>query len=406
MKQPPQAHLPAGPSHRIPSLDGLRAISIAIVLAAHAAETQNLRVEPYSHALYGFGAFGVKVFFVISGFLITTLLLNEERKRGRISLGMFYFRRTFRIWPVAYTYILVIALMSAFGLAEIPKHNLIYALTFTMNHAQNGAWITGHLWSLAVEEQFYLLWPLVFLLTGYRGRWMSCLGIVIAAPLLRIGTILYAPRAFDVMQSSLLFLGDAIAIGCLLALFSGPLSKSASAKRFFESRWFFLVPILAVAMYATLQSNLWPKFHFAIGDTISLLCIAATIWRVISWQDWATRILNSRIFVFVGVLSYSLYVWQQIFLDETGRFWINRFPQNLVAAFITAVLSYYVVETPSCGFVSVSRPAYAPAAPIGANRRVTSPAFSRAHLTGCKLSSKYSRTFRLVTCEDEHSSRS
>jgi peptidoglycan/LPS O-acetylase OafA/YrhL len=103
---------------------------------------------------------------------------------------------------------------------------------------------------------------------------------------------------------------------------------------------------MAVAMYATLQSNLWPKFHFAIGNTISLLCVAAVIWRVISWQDWATRILNSRVFVFVGILSYSLYVWQQIFLDESGRFWINRFPQNLVLAFLAAAFSYYVVETP------------------------------------------------------------
>jgi peptidoglycan/LPS O-acetylase OafA/YrhL len=340
------APLAAGPSHRIPSLDGLRAVSIAIVLAAHAAETQNLRFEPYSHALYAFGAFGVKVFFVISGFLITTLLLNEERKRGRISLGMFYFRRTFRIWPVAYAFILVIALMSAFGLTQIPKHNLIYALTFTMNHVRNGAWVTGHLWSLAVEEQFYLVWPLVFLLTGYRARVIACMSIVIAAPLLRIGTLIYAPDIYQAMESSLLYLGDAIAIGCLLALLAGQLSKGERAKRFFESRWFFLVPIMAVAMYATLQSSLWPKFHLAIGNTISLLCIAATIWRVICWQDWATRILNSRVFVFVGILSYSLYVWQQIFLDETGRFWINRFPQNLVLAFLAAIFSYYVVETP------------------------------------------------------------
>lgn len=346
MKPLAETPLPAGPSHRIPSLDGLRAVSIAIVLAAHVAETQNLHFEPYSHALYAFGAFGVKVFFVISGFLITTLLLNEERKRGRISLGMFYFRRTFRIWPVAYTYILVIAILSALGLAQIPKHNLIYALTFTMNHNQNGAWVTGHLWSLAVEEQFYLVWPLVFLLTGCRGRIMSCMSIVVAAPLLRIGTLLYAPDVFQTMESSLLYLGDAIAIGCLLALFAGQLSQSERARRFFESRLFFLVPIMAVAMYATLQSSLWPRFHLALGNTISLLCIAATIWRVIYWQDWATRILNGRVFVFAGILSYSLYVWQQIFLDEAGRFWVNRFPQNLVLAFLAAMFSYYVVETP------------------------------------------------------------
>lgn len=333
-------------SHRIPSLDGLRAISIAIVLLAHVAETKNLRFEPYSHALYSFGSFGVKVFFVISGFLITTLLLNEERKRGSISLGMFYFRRTFRIWPVAYTFILVVALMGVWGLVTIPNHNLVYALTFTMNHVRHGTWATGHLWSLAVEEQFYLVWPLVFLCTGFRTRWMSCLSIVIAAPILRITTLLFAPKIYNTMQASLLYVGDAIAIGCLLALFSGQLRQSARANRFFTSRWFFVVPLFAIAMYSTLETHLWPKFHFAIGNTISLFCIAATVWRVISWQDWTTRILNSRVFVFVGVLSYSLYVWQQIFLDESGKLWINRFPQNIVLAFATATISYYAVEQP------------------------------------------------------------
>ncbi len=333
-------------SHRIPSLDGLRAISIAIVLLAHVSGTIDLRLEPYTHALYGFGSFGVKVFFVISGFLITTLLLNEESKRGRISLGMFYLRRTFRIWPVAYTFILVVALLEAARLISLPPHNLIYALTFTTNHAPEGAWWTGHLWSLAVEEQFYFVWPLVFLLTGARARRLSCLAIVVLAPILRITTLLYAPRVYDAMQASLLYVGDAIAMGCLLALFSGWLCENDRAKRFFGSKYFVAVPVLAVAMYATLQSNLWPKFHFAIGNTLSLACIAATIWRVISWQDWATRILNSRPFVFIGVLSYSLYVWQQIFLSEAGRFWINRFPQNIVAAFAVSLASYYLVETP------------------------------------------------------------
>ena len=154
--------------HRIKSLDGLRAISIFIVLAAHVAETANLRHEPYTRFVSNVGSFGVKIFFVISGFLITTLLLAEERRNGRISLGMFYLRRAFRILPVAYLFVGVVAALMVMGRIVLPDHNLLYAVTFAMNMAPEGTWWTGHLWSLAIEEQFYLVWPVVFLLTGMR----------------------------------------------------------------------------------------------------------------------------------------------------------------------------------------------------------------------------------------------
>jgi peptidoglycan/LPS O-acetylase OafA/YrhL len=334
------------PSHRIPSLDGLRAVSILIVLLSHASGTVHFKQLPLSHVWFAFGPFGVKVFFVISGFLITMLLLKEEKARGRISLGNFYFRRAFRILPVAYTFILTLAILSAAGLVFLPKYNLLFAATFTMNHVRQGSWLTGHLWSLSIEEQFYLVWPLVFLIAGAKVREWCCVAAVFIAPLLRAATYYFAPPVFDAMQESLLFMGDAIAMGCLLALWAPRLEASSAWRRVIDSRWFFLAPILAVASYATLNHNLWPGFYFAIGDSVCLVSIAAVVWREIHRIHWSTKFLNFRPVVYVGVLSYSLYVWQQIFLNIFSTQWVNRFPQNLLFAFAAAAVSYHFIETP------------------------------------------------------------
>lgn len=334
------------PAGRIPSLDGLRAISIAVVLAAHVSGTANLQLSPYTHMLSNVGPFGVKVFFVISGYLITTLLLKEEQRYGRISIGDFYLRRAFRIWPVAYLFILVVAILASRGSLNLPSYNLVFASTFTMNHAPEGVWWTGHLWSLAVEEQFYVIWPPIFALCSLRGRLVSCIAIVCLAPVFRIVSAVYAPGISSVMAQSLLFVGDAIAIGCLLALLAPRLCESQLVKRTVGSNWFAVVPIVALAMYSTLSSSLWPMFHAALGDSICLICVAATLWRVVNWNDPVSRLLNSRPFVTVGVLSYSLYIWQQLFLNKFSTHWLNHFPQNMVLTFITAAISYRFIEIP------------------------------------------------------------
>jgi peptidoglycan/LPS O-acetylase OafA/YrhL len=337
----PQKGIP----HRIPSLDGCRAISILLVILSHLCDTPSFQAfNPYARMIYHFGPFGVKVFFVISGFLITTLLLNEERKNGRISIKMFYIRRAFRIWPVAYTFILVLAILTWKNWITLPPHNLLYASTFLINHIQNGSWFTGHFWSLAIEEQFYVVWPLVFLFTARRGRLVSCLLILSLAPVLRTLSYVYEPGIFAAMQQSLLFKGDAIAVGCLLALFAKELEASRMVHRIITLRWFFVIPVLSVIMYMTLKPL--PVFYWAAGESISLLCIAATIWRVIHVRDAAFWLLNTKPLVTIGVLSYSLYVWQQLFLNPTSDTVFNRLPVNLLLVCGVAAFSYYFIESP------------------------------------------------------------
>ncbi len=330
---------------RIPSLDGCRAISILLVVVAHLCETPAFQgFTPYSRLMFHFGPFGVKVFFVISGFLITNLLLNEERRHGVVSIKEFYIRRAFRIWPVAYAYLLVVAFLAWRHVIVVAPHHFIYAGTFLMNHIQKANWFTGHFWSLAIEEQFYVVWPIAFLLTARRGRLICCWLILFLAPLLRTVAYLYEPALYGEMQLSLLFMGDAIAIGCLLALLSRELETSRIVHRIIHLRYFFVIPVLSVIMYTALK--LFPVFYFAAGQSIALLCIAATLWKVMHVRDVAFRFLNTWPLVKIGVFSYSLYVWQQLFVNPTSPSVLKYLPLNLLLVCVATTFSYYCVEVP------------------------------------------------------------
>jgi peptidoglycan/LPS O-acetylase OafA/YrhL len=113
-----------------------------------------------------YGSFGVRIFFVISGFLITGLLLNERERTGTISLPDFYVRRAYRILPAAYVFMLA---MIAAHWHALSWSSIFAALTYSSNYLHEKNWVLGHLWSLSVEEQFYLLWPLPWCCSFARG---------------------------------------------------------------------------------------------------------------------------------------------------------------------------------------------------------------------------------------------
>ncbi|MDO8941596.1 MAG: acyltransferase, partial [Desulfobacterales bacterium] len=183
---PPKKPLSAD---HIPSLDGLRAISITLVLLGHLSGTQgfvrlNLGVGDYAHL-------GVVVFFVISGFLITRLLLSEHAKRGSISLKLFYARRTLRLFPASYAFVGCVWLLWLAGIVPLQSRDLWHAVTYTVNYAPDIAWSVGHLWSLSVEEQFYLLWPFAFVTMGpRRASWVAG-GVILLGPVARVVALLF-----------------------------------------------------------------------------------------------------------------------------------------------------------------------------------------------------------------------
>ncbi len=333
---------------RIPSLDGLRAVSIAMVCFAHLAGT---RFFPSLVATRrDLGNLGVRIFFVISGFLITTLLLKEFAESGRISLRMFYLRRAFRIFPCAYTYIGIIALLSLAGVATpLSGFHLLHAVTYIVNYDPHRPWCLIHLWSLSVEEQFYLMWPVVLcVLRPKKALWFAAAALLLS-PAIRLSMWLWIPSLRWSVGTAFQTNADALAAGCVLAGIWPWLSRNQSYLRFLKSRIFLVVPLAGMAAAFLLSQEEGPLMilSLAFGQTVLNLAIALCIDRSVHYPETNSgKLLNWRPAVFIGLLSYSLYLWQEPFLNRLGTSLINWFPFNLLLAFGAALGSYYLIEQP------------------------------------------------------------
>jgi peptidoglycan/LPS O-acetylase OafA/YrhL len=333
---------------RLPSLDGLRALSILLVLLAHATHTAQFPEFPGRTALNEQGTTGVLVFFVISGFLITSLLLGEEDKKDRVSLKHFYLRRSVRILPVYGCLVLVVFLLDCWHDWAVRPANYWQALTYTTGFFDLDSWVLSHTWSLAVEEHFYLLWPLAFVLLPTRLRFHLAWAVVLFGPLLR--AVAHRMGWFILGNFSFLGRGDAIMWGCLAALYVRhfPLRvQQALTYRPFAGRWLALGVIAGVSIAN--HVDLLPRLRIPLG--VSATAIAAT-YLICSYtrveSGWDFQALNHPVLVSLGVLSYSLYIWQQVFLfpRSSQPLWWQSFPQNLVLVGIVAYVSYRCIETP------------------------------------------------------------
>lgn len=315
-------------SSRIAGLDGLRAVSIGLVLFCHMCNGWWLAV---------YGAFGVSVFFVLSGFLITSLLCLEEDRHGVISLAGFYLRRALRILPPAILFLMVVQALGSIGRADVWPGDLLHSLLFVRNMTPGGGH-TGHFWSLAIEEQFYLLWPLVFLLLRSDKR-----RLVFVASLFVVSPFWYFMRvhlqtgqinsgAFDIRSVWLL-------AGCTLALLRRD-EKCAHALRapLFQHA---TIPWLGVGLICYASSTLFRMGAFApLTQSVGVvLVINYAVEHSGGFLNWAPM-------VWLGNLSYSLYLWQQIFCWQSKLGLLGHFPVNLVGAVAAASCSFYFLERP------------------------------------------------------------
>ncbi len=325
---------------RIPSLDGLRALSIMLVLFGHLNGTRGFGT--HLEQLGDVANLGVRVFFVISGFLITSLLLKEEQ----VQLGQFYWRRFYRIFPPFYFYLLVLfGLSSARLLAAIPASDFGWAATYTTNFRIERSWLIGHTWSLSVEEQFYLLWPGLLALVGRRRAMVAALGVLLVTPLIRVGWNFLLPAWRPLIGEAFPTIADSIATGCLLAGFRSRLHAHPLYQRALASS--ALVPLLVLTLFAINTQHIHPLPFWLAGETMLNVGVAFLIDRAVTRPDTALgAILNFGPLARIGVVSYSLYLWQQVFLDRSSSHWIAAFPQNLGLAMASGFAGYYLVEKP------------------------------------------------------------
>jgi peptidoglycan/LPS O-acetylase OafA/YrhL len=350
------------PPHRIPSLDGLRAVSIMLVMYAHWGLTKRVPLLdrlPSAQYKY-FGPLGVTMFFVISGFIITTLLMSEQRRNATIDLKDFYLRRTLRIFPAYYLYLAVIAVSAAFGIVAVTHRDLIMSALYLRDYFPHTTDWTNHTWSLAVEEQFYLIWPLLLCWLDRKHLIRVCLVVIALSPLVRILTYVLTPGLRDAIPIMFHTRADALMFGCLAAL----TRFDAGAVRFhaiFARRG---GPIWALVAVGVLSPLLYARLHggylFAVGDTLSGACVAVLlIWAIDHRSSPVGRFLNWQPIVTLGTLSYSLYIWHVVFIAPIAGV-IIAFPLNVILTFVVAWCSYRGIEVPVIALRRRFRPPHPP----------------------------------------------
>jgi len=270
-----------------PELDGLRTVSILLVVSLH---TTDPLWEPLR------GNVGVTIFFVISGFLITTLLLREEVERGGASIRAFYIRRAFRILPVYYValvaYVVLIGVLDLKAGAADLWHALPYYLTYQNDFAPMGSGF-GHTWSLAIEEKYYLVWPLTFSIVTLRShRLPITLALIVltsVASLSSRGQYLatYAP----------------ILCGCLVALLMHKPSTYEILCRLATTPLLVVLVGLLVLQSAVFETDNTGHVHVVFGALVAL-----AMPGVLIGPTWVKPLFNNRVARYIGTRSYAVYL--------------------------------------------------------------------------------------------------
>ncbi len=334
-------------SRNIPSLDGLRAVSVLMVIGAHmnGSLTRLIPFVPFWLFLV-WGALGVQMFFVISGFLITQILLKELNSTGTVSLKRFYFRRAMRIFPPFYVYMAVALALTLAGLFAGELRAFVVAATYTWNYLGGGSELLEHTWSLSLEEQFYLLWPAALVFLGTRKSIRLAVWVILLSPLSRIVTYYAAPHHRALLNAMLHTGLDSIMFGCLLAILWNHLRFNELIRPLVRG-WvaalaaafvFVLGPVLLGARFRG-------SYTLVFGFTLNALCLSLILLYVVRVPGSRVgRLLNTPVLRHLGVISYSLYLWQEMF---TGVNSVRFFPWSLAAILACAELSYWLVERPS-----------------------------------------------------------
>jgi peptidoglycan/LPS O-acetylase OafA/YrhL len=267
----------------------------------------------------GVGGDGVAIFFVLSGFLITSHLVAEHTRFGSISLSRFYIRRFFRLMPIAWLYLAIVAAIGQLGLPEAVACLGFYRQAFRPPPFS----LTGHFWSLSCEEDFYMLWPGVLVALGLRrAPWVAA-----AAPVM-LGLGVLHSGEWGYISS---FIRTPIMLGCALAF--------VPRRR---------IPMHATLVGAALVSLVGLMFcrHTPVLGEMKYLVVAFLLWSTVQGVcSPVCRVLCSRPLTSLGVVSYSLYIWHNLTFRLPLKLMIAT-PVKFAIAVVASYLSYRLIESP------------------------------------------------------------
>jgi peptidoglycan/LPS O-acetylase OafA/YrhL len=338
-----------GESFYIPSLDGIRALAFLLVFLSHIGLGDRIP-----------GGFGVTAFFFLSGYLIVTLLRAEADRDGSFSLKMFYARRVLRIFPPCYLVLVIAVILNALGI--VPGGRSLAGLAAEFFYVTNYYTLaggnaipkgTGVLWSLAVEEHFYLFFPIVYIilrrLYPRPAHQAVILGWFCAAMLLwRCVLIIHfhAPSTRTFLATDTRF--DSILFGCILAIYGNP---AVDRTRVQEHVWKWILLPIAIGVLVLTFTDRSDVFRDTLRYTLQGIALFPVFITAVRYPRWLVfRILNLRIVRFVGVLSYTLYLVHYIVIETIDR-WRLGSPLvqgilSLTISLLVAVAIYYLVERP------------------------------------------------------------
>lgn len=329
--------------NRITYLDGIRGAAALLVMISH-YWGHNYKI------LLPLGPIGVELFFVLSGFLITGILLKA--KESDRYYAVFYGRRAVRIFPLYYAYLIFHFYVFPWfsGDSAVPFANQVWSYAFLENISQtfyqgltSGP---GHFWSLAVEEQFYLVWPLFVRRCSIRTTVTCCLLVVVLAPVLRY--ILYDNGVL--VYSLTITRADSLALGALVAL-SFHTSSERSWNLYRITGLVGLLGIAVIGIFYRAEGAVWVQaVRYTFGPLFFAGLIAECVRPVGGFIQNSLRYLFSLSpLVYAGVISYSLYVWHLVVFrfyegSSLGGFW--QFLAAWSSVLICAMLSFYIIESP------------------------------------------------------------
>jgi len=337
---------------RIGTLDGWRGVAILLVIAGHGAHFSRYKDELWANLW----CLGVDIFFVLSGYIITRKFIEEREKSSTIDLGSFYIRRAFRILPLVCAYLGTLCIISLFvNLLDFHWSEVAGSLFFFRNYqlaAMQRGFYTTHFWSLSIEEHFYLLWPALFLWLGNRrSLWFAGIGAAGCSlwrlydcthPHSWIGKYLPGPDNFyRQIRTDARF--DGLLLGCALAIvLSRPAVRSFILRNIPKEAPLIAGFLLGLNIERT---HGWPTL-----SSYLIVCIMVGSTLVVE-EGLTHNWLNSRPMVWIGTVSYSAYVWQELFMTRPGPSlsplgFLAYFPYNLVAVFAISAVSYYFIERP------------------------------------------------------------
>jgi peptidoglycan/LPS O-acetylase OafA/YrhL len=346
----------------VAALDGIRGIAVLLVVISHLnllVPRQDITGIGLVDGIIEGGYLGVDVFFVLSGFLITALLLNEERGRGSVGFGAFYARRAIRLLPALYflllchaAYTLITELDWSAEVASIRAALLYYSNWQIVYDLESVATGTNHLWSLAVEEQFYLVWPVLlvgFLGLRYRASTVSAvLGLAILAIAVRRALLWEDGTPWLELFVRTDTRADALLVGALLA--------SLWVRGVTPVRWVNPVAWAALALAFVYIATVEPDsgFSFEGGSTVFAVLVASLLLAVLNGTWAPARWLAAAPLTAVGLVSYGLYLWHFPVFHVVARYGedlpeVVRVIVGLAVAAGMTLLSWFLLEKPMQG---------------------------------------------------------